>query len=83
MRVNLNKLTSTANFQAKPPPIPNGIKATVRNFSIDDWEEFFMHYWAHFASDNPHLIRDVSQKASLGLKNSGDIIYLNKGGRKY
>jgi len=82
MRVNLNK-TSYNTFKAGPPPIPNSAKTAAKKFSVNDWEDFFLHYWMHLASDNQHFIKDVSEKASLGLKNSGDIIYLNKGGRKY
>jgi hypothetical protein len=83
MKVNLNTISYNTFRAASPPPIPNSAKTTAKKFSVNDWEEFFLHYWMHFASDNSHLIKDVSEKTSLGLKTVRERIQLSNHARKY
>lgn len=97
MRVNLNKRPCTANFAAKPPPLPITIKAAaattvtaeaaaietaIRKFDHTDWEDFLTHYWAHF-DPNEHAFRDNLPSTSIGLRTAGDVAQLMQNGRKY
>lgn len=84
MRVNLNKMPHNTFKAASPPPLPAGIKVAAKKFSVEDWEDFFFLYWAHhLPPNNEHLIRDVSKKASLGLRSPRISNQLDKHGRKY
>lgn len=88
MKVNLNRKPCTANFAAKPPPLPSKIKAArvetaTRKFDPKEWEDFFMQYWNRTDAIPEHYFRDMQPNTSIGLRTADDVVQLKQNGRRY